>query len=93
MPQRPRKIIFNLKTYTPFDKYKTFSVMHKQSNYHHIPFLTKLLKTDSKPKMKFVAMFPYHLYWINFCLHHLDKIYSQKGETEKRRAKEKEGKA
>lgn len=88
MPQRSGKIIFNLKNDTLSNKYETFSVMHEQRNYHHTPFLTKLFKTESKSKLNFVAILPYLLYCINFCFHHLDKIYSQKEEIEKRKVRE-----
>lgn len=72
---------------------KHFSVTQGQRNYYHRPFLIKLFKTDSKPKLNSVTVFHYLLYCINFCFHLLGKIYSQKGEIEKRRAKEREGKA
>lgn len=88
MPQRSEKIIFNLKNYTLSNKYEAFSVMHKQKNYYHTHFLTKLFKTESKPKLNFVVILPYLLYCINFCFHYLDKIYSQKEETEKRKVRE-----
>ena len=58
------------------------SMKHVQSCYHR-PLLTQLFKTDSKSKLNFVAIFPYLLYFLNFCFHHLDKIYSQKGERGK----------
>lgn len=58
------------------------SMKHVQSCYHR-PLLTQLFKTDSKSKLHFVAIFPYLLYFLNFCFHHLGKIYSQKGERGK----------
>lgn len=86
-----RENYFQSKNYTHFNKYETFSVMHEQRIYYQRPFLTQLFKTGSKPELNFVAIVPYPWYFVNFCVHHLDKIYRKEkvGKGGKEREKEK----
>lgn len=82
MPQRSEGKLFQPKKLHPCQKIGNI-FGHEHRIYYHRSLRTQLFRTDSRPKVNFVDIFPDRLYFANSCCHHVDKIYSQKGEREK----------